>query len=135
MKKILLAILTIAVWISCEKPGDLKFSETIQGGCFLDKGASSKNSLTPDKDTVYYTITGDNLDIFLGFNATCCGEYAANSEIKGDSILTDVKTTQMGMCNCICYYTYNFKFIGTGKNYKYKVTVDDFLKFSGKIEP
>jgi len=135
MKKILLSILSIATLISCEKLGDLKFSEAIQGGCFLDKGVSSMNSLTLDKDTVYYTITDDDLDIFLGFNATCCGEYASNSEIKGDSILIEVKTTQIGMCNCICYYTYNFKFNGTGENYKYKVTVDDFLKFTGEIKP
>jgi hypothetical protein len=135
MKKILLSILSITVFLSCEKLGDLKFSEATQGGCFLDKGESRKNSLTLDKDTVTYTITGDKLDIFLGFNATCCGEYDANSKIKGDSILIEVITTQIGLCNCICYYTYNFEFIGSGKNYKYKVTVDDYLTFTGEIKP
>ena len=135
MKKILLSIFILAAIIGCEKLGDLKFSEAIQGGCFLDKGVSSKNSSTLERDTVYYQITGDNLEIFLGFNATCCGEYASTTEIKGDSILIKVETTQIGMCNCICYYTYNYNFIGTGKNYKYNVTVDDFLKFTGEITP
>jgi hypothetical protein len=135
MKKISILILCFVALAGCEKSGDLNFSEAIQGGCFLDKGGSTKKSPTFDGDTVTYTITGDNLGIFLGFNATCCGEYASSSKINGDSILIEVTTTQIGMCNCICYYTYNFKFTGNGKNYKYKITVDDYLTFTGEIKP
>jgi len=142
MKRNMILFLLFAVFMGCEKIGDLKISDAIKGGCFLDesgKGESLKNSWPEDKDTVTYQITGDNLEIFLGFNATCCGDFTSNSNIKGDSIIIDVETTQIGNCNCICYYTYNFKFAGNGKNYNYKITVDgDFtvygnLVFTGKI--
>lgn len=135
MKKLLIPILLIATIISCEKTGDLKFSEAIPGGCALEKGASPKSVKAPGTNKVSFTINDGNLDLFVGFNATCCGQYSANSDIKGDSIIVKIITTQIGMCNCICYYTYNFKFIGTGANYKYRVTVDNDLTFTGKIDP
>jgi hypothetical protein len=135
MKKILFPVLLLAALISCEKTGDLKYSETIPGGCALDKGASLKSTQAPGIDKVSCTISNGNLDIFVGFNATCCGQFSTASDIKGDSIFIKILTTQPGMCDCICYYTYNFKFTGTGENYKYKVTVDDYLTFTGKIKP
>ncbi len=135
MKKFFLPILSVCSLICCEKIDDLKFSRVVQGGCFLEKSKSSANALSVGKDTVYYNNSIDSLEIFLGFNSTCCGEFNTDSEIKGDSILIKVNSTQIGLCNCLCYYTYNFKFIGDGKNYKYKVTVDDNLIFTGQIKP
>jgi hypothetical protein len=134
MKKSLISILIFAALISCEKLGDLKYSESIPGGCFLDKVPSTNYNLNNVNQVTYKVVDG-NLDIFLGFNATCCGEYSTNSEIKGDSILIKVTTTQIGACNCICYYTYDFKFIGSGDNFTYKVTVDDYLTFIRTITP
>jgi len=135
MKKLLFPVLLIAVLISCERIGDLKFSETIPGGCALAKGESSKADQLTSTNGVTYSIVNGNLELVAGFNATCCGEYSTSSNIKGDSIIIKILTTKLGDCNCICYYTYNFKFIGTGENFKYSVSVDNYLTFKGKIKP
>jgi len=103
--------------------------------CFRGKRVSLENSLTSDIDKVTWTISNGNLEISVGFNATCCGQYSTSSEIKGDTIFIKILTTQIGTCNCICYNTNNFKFTGSGENYKYKVTVDDILNFTGEIKP
>jgi len=136
MRKILISLLLFAAFIGCDKnePGNLEYAETIEGGCFLEKGSAIKNDPFIKTDAVNYSVTNDSLNVFVGFNATCCSEYSASTSIKGDSILIKIKTTQPGMCNCICYYTYNFKFIGTADSYRYRVSVDDYLTFSGVIK-
>jgi hypothetical protein len=136
MRKILVSILLLTIFISCDKNelGNLEYVEAIKGGCFLEKSSSLKNDPFIKPDTVTYSINNDSLSIFVGFNATCCSEYSASSSIKGDSILIKIQTTQLGMCDCICYYTYNFKFSGTGTSYKYHVSVDDDLHFTGVIK-
>jgi hypothetical protein len=135
MKKYFFLILLISTFISCEKIGDLKFSEAIPGGCALGKGESAKGSQIMGTDGVTYSIVNGNLELIAGFNATCCGEYSTSSEIKGDSIIIKVLNTKFGNCDCICFYTYNFKFIGTGENFKYRVSVDNYLTFKGEIKP
>jgi hypothetical protein len=135
MKKLLFPVL-LAVLFSCNKePGDLKYSETIPGGCAAGKGTSVGNILESETDRVAYTIVNGNLDLFVGFNATCCGQYSTTYEIKGDNILIEIITIQAGECNCICYYTYDFKFNGSCNNYKYQVRIDNKLTFSGEIKP
>ena len=135
MKKLFIPIFFIAALISCEKTGDLKFSESISGGCAIGKGESNKGSQVIGTNGVTYTILNGNLEILAGFNATCCGEYSSTSDIKGDSIIIQIVNTKPGICNCICYYTYNFKFIGSGENFKYRVSVDNYLTFKGEIKP
>ena len=135
MKKLFFPILLIAALISCERIGDLKFSETIPGGCALEKGESVKGSQLTGTNGVTYSISDGNLELIAGFNATCCGEYSTSSDIKADSIIIKILNTKPGDCNCICYYTYNFKFIGTGENFKYRVSVDNYLTFKGEIKP
>jgi len=136
MRKILISLLLFAAFIGCDKnePGNLEYAETIEGGCFLEKGSALKNDPFIKPDAVNYSVTNDSLNIFVGFNATCCSEYSASSSIKGDSILIKIQTTQLGMCNCICYYTYNFKFIGIADSYRYRISVDDYITFSGVIK-
>jgi hypothetical protein len=136
MRKILISLLLFAAFIGCDKnePGNLEYAETIEGGCFLEKGSALKNDPFIKPDAVNYSVTNDSLNIFVGFNATCCSEYSSSSSIKGDSILIKIQTTQPGMCDCICYYTYNFKFVGIADTYKYRVSVDDYLTFSGVIK-
>jgi len=136
MRKIFISLLLFAAFISCDKnePGNLEYAETIEGGCFLEKGSALKNDPFIKPDVVNYSVTNDSLNIFVGFNATCCSEYSASSFIKGDSILIKIQTTQPGMCNCICYYTYNFKFIGIADSYRYRISVDDYITFSGVIK-
>ena len=135
MKKLLFLILLIATFISCEKTGDIKFSEVTPGGCAITKGESAKGSQLIGTDGVTYSIVNGNLELLAGFNATCCGEYSTSSDIKGDSIIIKIQNTKIGICDCICYYTYNFKFIGTGENFKYRVSVDNYLTFKGEIKP
>ncbi len=136
MRKILISLLLFVAFIGCYKnePGNLEYAKTIKGGCFLEKGSSLKSDPFSKPDTVTYTVTNDSLNIFVGFNATCCSEYSSSSAIQGDSILIKIQTTQLGMCNCICYYTYNFKFVGIADFYRYNVSVDDYLTFSGVIK-
>jgi hypothetical protein len=136
MRKILFSILLLTTFISCDKNGlrNLEYAGTIEGGCFLEKGSSFKNDPLFKPDTLTYSVTNDSLNIFVGFNATCCSEFSSSSSVKADSILIKIQTTQLGTCNCICYYTYNFKFSGTCNSYKYHVIVDDDLHFTGVIK-
>ena len=132
----MISILLFMIFISCNKNelGNLKYVETIQGGCALDKGSSQKSIQILQTDTVTYSFTNDSLNIFVGFNATCCGEFSNSSSIKADSILIKIITTQMGVCNCLGYYTYNFKFSGNANSYKYHVSGSN-LNFTGQIKP
>jgi hypothetical protein len=136
-RKILISILFLTTFISCEKNelGNLKYVETIPGGCALDKGLSLKNNQITQSDNVTYSVTNDSLNIFVGFNATCCSEFSTSFSIRGDSLLIKIQTTQIGSCNCICYYTYNYKFSGSANSYKYHVDIDDHLNFAGQIKP
>jgi hypothetical protein len=135
MKKLFFTILIFAAIFSCERIGDLKYSEVIPGGCASAKGESSKGDQSIGIDGVTYSIRNGNLELLAGFNATCCGEYSTSSDIKGDSIIIRILNTKPGNCDCICYYTYNFKFVGTGENFKYRVSIDNYLTFKGEINP
>jgi hypothetical protein len=136
MRKILISLLLLTTFISCDKNelGNLEYVRTIEGGCFLEKGSSFKGDPLYKPDTLTYSVINDSLKIFVGFNTTCCSEFSSSSSVKADSILIKIQTTQLGMCNCICYYTYNFKFSGTGNSFKYQVSVDDYLYFTGVIK-
>jgi hypothetical protein len=136
MRKLLFSLLLLTTFIGCDKNelGNLEYVGTIEGGCFLEKGSVLKNDPFSKPDTVTYSVTNDSLNIFVGFNATCCSEYSNTSSIEGDLILIKIQTTHIGLCNCICYYTYNFKFSGSGNSYKYQVCIDDDLNFIGVIE-
>ena len=136
MKKLFFPVIFLTILISCDKKlGDLEYSKTIPGGCAITDGISSKNSLVSQTDAVTFTIVDGNLNILVGFNATCCGEYSVTYEIKGDTIFLDVLTTKLGQCNCICYYTYNLIFVGSGTNYKYQVKTPNNQTFTGEIKP
>jgi hypothetical protein len=103
MKKVFIFILLVATIFSCKKElGNLKLVETILGGCALEKGTPLKSIQFPDVNKVTYTISNGNLDLFVGFNATCCGQYSTSSEIKGDTIFVKIATTKFGNCDCIC---------------------------------
>ena len=138
MKNVYIPLILLAVLFSCNKTenksGDLQYVETVPGGCALEEALSFK-SITENKDTVTYTVSGDDLNITVGFNATCCGEYNTSSTISNDTIYMDIETSQPGMCNCICYYTYDFKYSGISGAYVYKAHVDDYLFFEGLIKP
>ena len=136
MRKLLIPIVLFLIFLSCEKTesGNIKHSKTIAGGCFLDKGSSLKKSQYTQPDTVTYSFSNDSLNLFVGFNATCCSEYRSSSSIGVDSILIKIMTTQVGLCNCLCYYTYNFKYSGNAKFYKYHVSGSN-LNFTGQIKP
>lgn len=136
MRKMLISILLLATFISCNKNelGNLKYVDTIQGGCALDKSSSLKNSQIIQSDKVTYSVTKDSLNILVGFNFTCCSDFSTSSSVEGDSILIKILATQVGLCNCICYYTYNFKYSGDAYSYKYRVSGSN-LNFKGEIKP
>jgi hypothetical protein len=136
-RKILISILFLTTFISCEKRelGNLQYVETTPGGCALDLGSSLKNSQITQPDTVTYSVTNDSLNIFVGFNATCCTKFSTSSSIKGDSLLIKIRTTRIGSCNCICYYTYNFNYSGSGYYYDYHVSIDKSKNFYAQIKP
>ena len=135
MKSKLTILILISLLFSCEKSGNLEVSEVIAGGCALNEGTPAKGIEINEDNKVTYSFVEGDLDIFVGFNAACCAKYLTSSEVRGDSILIKICNSEPGLCNCICYYTYHFRFNGTGENYKYKVTVDDYLTFSGIIYP
>ncbi len=136
MKKLLFFILFFITLISCDKGnGPLKYLETIPGGCAKEKGSSLKSVIESKNDTVSYSIANGTLDLFVGFYARCCGEYSTSTEINENTIFCKILTTKIGNCYCDCYYTYNFRFYASGKNYKYEITIDGNLKFSGQIKP
>ena len=136
MRKLIITVLFIMTTISCDKDlGILKFKETVPGGCALQVAFPLKSIQITESDTVTYSVTDGNLDIFVGFNATCCGKYSKTATVKGDSILIQILTTQFGLCNCMCYYTYNFKFSGRGNSYNYRVNIDEYKVFNGHIKP
>jgi len=131
----MIPVFLLIAFISCDRNvvGDLVYIGTIEGGCFLEKGSSFKGDPLFNPDTVTYSVINDSLNIFVGFNATCCSEYSTSSSIEGDSIIIKIHITQPGMCNCICYYTYNFKFAGTGESYKYHI-IGSNLNVTGAIK-
>jgi hypothetical protein len=134
MRKLFIPFFLLAISISCDKElGDLKFSEAVSGGCALFKGTSQNSIVLSENDRATYSIVEGNLEIFVGFNGSCCGKYSTSSEIKNDTIFIKILTTEIGLCNCICNYTYTFKFVGKGDNYKFNVTVDDILLLNGQI--
>jgi hypothetical protein len=137
MKKPVVLLLLFVVFSGCDKEyktSNLQFIETTPGGCAVDKSESLKNALI-EKDNVTFSVSGDELNILVGFNASCCSKFSTSSAIKGDSILIDIKTAELGPCNCICYYTYNFKFSGFTSPFCYKVLKDNLTAFSGRIKP
>jgi hypothetical protein len=134
MKKIIFPTILFIIILSCTKKnelGDLKYVNTVPGGCVIEKGSQSKGTLYKS-DVLTYSVINDTLNIFVGFNTTCCQEFNSSSSIKGDSILIKITPTQIGVCNCICYYTFDFKYIGHGNYYKYCAIVGNF-NFVGQI--
>lgn len=132
----MITILFITIFISCYKKelGNLEYVNLIESECFLEKGLSTKNDPYFRPDTVTYSFTPNNLNIFIGFNATCCGEFTSTTSVEENTINIKIQTTHIGLCNCICYYTYNFLFSGDAAYYKYHVSIDDNLNFSGVID-
>jgi hypothetical protein len=76
-----------------------------------------------DKDTIITFIEADFLNIFIGYNYTCCTDFDTQCEVKNDSVLITIKDTCPSAldcyCRCTCYYTFDFKFSGIKKNKKY----------------
>ena len=138
MRTILISILFFVLFYSCDKTeskyGSMRLIETIPGGCATDETKSTKTAMI-EQDTVTFTINDGELNLLIGFNGTCCGEYGTSSSIRNDTIIIDIKATQIGMCNCICYYTYNFIYYGITDSYNYVVNVDDYMIFKGLIMP
>ena len=138
MRKLLTSVFFLISLFGCEenerKLDSISYIETIPGGCAIDNTKSIENITKLQNDTVTYIISDNNLEIFIGFNATCCGEYNTSSTIQNDTIFINIDVSQIGMCDCICYYTYTFKYTGINKEHNYLVNIDNYLTFAGLIE-
>jgi hypothetical protein len=144
MKNKMLIVILFAAIPGCSRDENgshnLKLVETIPGGCAVSD-TKSLESESVKQDTVTYSISNDELQIMVGFNATCCGSYNTTSELENNTISLNIEASQIGMCNCICYYTYNFRFRGVFNHrgamnsINYKVNIDNYLFFNGLIRP
>ena len=112
----------------------IKLVKIIPGGCAINHGNFYKSE-SALSDTVTYSFAGGNLDIFVGFHATCCGEYSTFSSVRNDSVFIHIKTVKPGMCNCMCYYTYDFLFSGFDQSHAIIVKFDDILFYSDIVNP
>jgi hypothetical protein len=144
MKYITLSLILIVIILGCTKDENrayyLKLIETIPGGCAAGNLKSQK-SAGIEKDTVTYSFSNGELQITVGFYATCCGSYNTSSVIENNTIFINIEAFQMGICNCICYYTYDFKYSGifnhrgTPTSFNYHVNIDNHFFFNGLIKP
>lgn len=144
MKYKTLSLILIVIILGCTKDENsgnyLKLIETIPGGCAAGNLKMQK-SVGVEKDTVTYSFSDGDLQITVGFYATCCGSYNTSSVIENNTIVINIEAIQPGLCNCICYYTYDFKYSGifnhrgTPNSFNYKVNIDNYLFFNGSIKP
>jgi hypothetical protein len=133
MKKSVFLLLLILLVAGCRKlESDIKFITVTPGGCALASKSDTKISELPP-DAVKWSFSGDTLNIFVGFQATCCGEYSTLTEVKDDLISIDITTTQEGLCDCICYYTYTFAYKGIEGACRYIVKRDGETLLAGII--
>ena len=136
----ILIVFCMAVFLltDCNKNEDqsdsIKIIKTIPGGCAVNNGDFYK-SISASSDTVTYSFISGNLDVFVGFGETCCGEYSTASSIRNDSVFINIKTVKHGMCRCECYYTYNFLFSGINQSHAVIIKRDDVLFYRGIIKP
>lgn len=135
MKRIIILLSITSIITACEtNREDIQLVKIVPGECALED-YNSKKSVFLQNDTLMYTLSGEKLDIKVGFNATCCTDYQTSSIITSDTIFININSEHPGLCDCICFYTYNFIFEGLSDSYAYKVNIDNYLVFSGIIEP
>jgi hypothetical protein len=135
MKKAMFFIMIMAVVAGCAKTSStVRLIKITKGGC---AGADKIEYLAEDpvNDTAYCTFDNSKLNLFVGFNNTCCSEFSTEADAEEGVITANVTTTTAGLCNCICYYTYTFSFTGINDNWTYVVNMDGEKKFSGKVKP
>jgi hypothetical protein len=139
MKNLLITSVVLLFLTGCNKDnsiiGPANYLGVTPGGCADAKAQNNSKNYLPEKDTLTFSFSGDTLKIFVGFNATCCGQYNSSARIVNDTIFINIITTQPGLCDCICYYTYTFRFSGITAPHYYLAEVDDYLVFKGRIIP
>ncbi len=125
----------VIVLITCKKENSEKNSDFRFLGAKLSDCTSilKKSAAGVQSDSAWYSLKHDTLEIFLGYNTTCCSSYNSSYILRNDTIFIDVLTTKAGDCNCICYNTYDFKFYGLSINYYYNINLDNYKSFKGKI--
>jgi hypothetical protein len=124
MKKSVSLFLLVLLVTGCIKlESDIKFSKVTPGGCAAETKSDVQVSVL-QPDTVKWSFNGNTLNIFVGFMATCCGEYSTSTNVKDDLITIDIITAQEGLCDCICYYTYTFTYTGMTGSCRYIVKRD-----------
>ena len=115
------------VLLTCKKEDSIKNSDfRFLGAKLGDCTSSQKKSSSLQKDSTWYSLKHDTLEIYFGFNSTCCSSYNSSYILRDDTIFIDVLTTKVGLCNCICYNIYDFKFYGLNINYFFYFNLDNY---------
>jgi hypothetical protein len=88
-----------------------QYQETKYGGCNNYNELKSNYLPETGKDSVNYTLTGDTIDIFTGFNHICCAPFATDQFVHDNTLYITITDTcpdpPLCYCRCDCYYTFN----------------------------
>lgn len=110
----------------------IQLESVVAGGCNTDTPIiAEKSSDAEEKDTVYFTLTDESLNVFIGLNYICCAPFTADASIDEDTIYFNISDTcnfseESCYCRCNCYYTWNFNFSEVTSNlYYYRVNLFD----------
>jgi len=116
----------------------ITFVNTNPGGC-NGVGFGQMKSMLEEKDTIYFKLSNDSLDGFVGINYICCAPFESETQISGDSIFMTVRDTCPApyfacYCKCMCYYTWDFLFTDVeDKDYYYRLTLDSPLEEGPRV--
>jgi len=100
-------------------------------GCISTEKAAGAELLVGEQ--VIFYPDGDTLRVRTVLEQTCCGEFAAASQVEGDTLLLYVTTLEEGLCDCICMYAFDYTYGGyTGKDVFYRLYLDEQLLLSGQ---
>jgi len=141
---LLIAISVILIYCQNDEPidytGKISYVKTEYGGCNTQTKATEQfKSEIIDNDSVNISTKNDSINVFVGFNYTCCAPFMSNCQVKNDSIFMSIIDTcpypdKNCYCHCSCYYTFNYKFINSGNSkYFYKIALVSPLENKSKL--
>ena len=111
----------------------LTLSNTVPGGCNNSETEMKDAIQEFDSDTVIITKEGNDLNIYVGYNAGCCITYSTESYIEGDTLKININELENMQCDCICYYTFDFTYSDySSQAFYYKIYIEPGIILEGK---
>jgi hypothetical protein len=112
-----MVLMIFAMATSCEKPkakqneDGIKFVKSELGGCNGQNAEDLKRNTQQgegEKDTIIFDLQNDTLNVFFGFDYTCCALFTLNQTITADTIYTFITDASAvdDYCRCTCYYSF-----------------------------